>query len=434
MKVPLVKLAFRLRSAVALLGLALSACLPTKWGAGPTTFASEAEVAHALGDGPVATEAFDPKSLVDFAAPLRVRPCCAFGMDLKVKVASVHVPGYSNGNILGVEGIGRHEYNNGSVTLQSDLTRLVGIEKNGLVYTCRGGFVDTAHVRDNADLTLYLTNRIVAALPQGEIIKLDGDGAVRRIILKPVPPQIVERVGRWETAVALAQHAAFQLSIWHEISTFYGMESVPGFSEKVSAFSPEDLYSNVVGARLAGGILLNHRVHTRAEWDALMDAWIKAGLQRLGALPADLGRRAMHTVDGRWWTSQRELPDWTLVLKRQMDIRPHVVPWRLADASAPQDEVMDAACAARPKALPLDVPDRIDGHPITDFVTVDFEVGAWAPAAMPFADASIRHLTSADFPRFVEAVRAAAEPTLGRGFDNPGVMPAEGAGAARANR
>jgi hypothetical protein len=53
-------------------------------------------------------------------------------------------------------------------------------------------------------------------------------------------------------------------------------------------------------------------------------------------------------------------------------------------------------------------------------VTVDLEVGDWAPASFPFADASSRRVTHADFPRIVELVRREAQGTLGAGFDRPG--------------
>ena len=41
--------------------------------------------------------------------------------------------------------------------------------------------------------------------------------------------------------MAIARRLAFQLSIWHEIATWYGWSAVPGYPEKLSAFSPEDL-------------------------------------------------------------------------------------------------------------------------------------------------------------------------------------------------
>ena len=55
----------------------------------------------------------------------------------------------------------------------------------------------------------------------------------------------------------LAGHLAFEIAQWHEIAQWYGFQSVPGFSEEISAFSPEDLYSNLLGARLAINVILS---------------------------------------------------------------------------------------------------------------------------------------------------------------------------------
>jgi hypothetical protein len=399
---------------------ALEGCVARNWSGGKGALVSEQQVAVALGDGTAQSERFDPAALPVIPPPRHVRPCCAFGMDLEVTLGGSRVPGYATSNIIGVADLGRHEYDNGPMTLNQDLARFITVEKNGLVYTCRGGFVDTAHVRDNADLTLFLTMQIVAALPGPTVVTLKGDGATKRVVIKAIPPELMDRLGRWEVAITLAQWASYQISIWHEIVTWYGYESFPGFSEKVSAFSLEDFYSNALGARIAGGILRNQRVRTRAEWDDLVPAWIAASLQRLGALPTDLGRRAMKSVDGRWWDSHKRLPDWTLVTRRNFEIGSRVRPWRLAEADLPDDPVMSAACAPSAAALPLEIPEHLGGSAIKDLVTVDFEVEGWAPASFPFADASSRRVTNADFERLVATIRREAQTTFGAGFDRPG--------------
>ena len=413
----------RLRAvSMGLLVTALGGCLAGTWGR-PAALVSEQQVAAALGEAADSDEPFDPRTLVRINAPERVRPCCAFGMDLQVQVAGVAVPGYSVGNIIDAGDLGRHEYDNGALTLNQDLARFATLEKNGLVYTCRGGFIDTAHVRDNADLTLFLAMRIVAAMPRPAVITLEGDRTIRRVMLGEVPEELTDRFGRWEVAITLAQWASFQLSIWHEIATWYGVESVPGFSEKVSAFSPEDLYSNVLGALIAGGILRNRKVYVRAEWNVLVEAWMPAALRRLGALSPDLGRRAMKALDGRWWDSKKQLPDWTLVRRRKMDIGLQVTPWRVQDAQAPEDSVLEAACAESPALLRLAIPERVGDRKVSDLVKVDFEVDDWAPASWPFPDKKARRVTSAEIPIIVAMVHDAAQEALGPGFDEPGPLP-----------
>jgi hypothetical protein len=87
--------------------------------------------------------------------PLRthLRPCCAFGYDLQARIAFLPVLGYRLGNLKAIDEIGRHHYDSGVVTLGSEDSP-VDEEHNGLVFTCRGGFIDTAHVRDYAEWTI----------------------------------------------------------------------------------------------------------------------------------------------------------------------------------------------------------------------------------------------------------------------------------------
>ena len=72
------------------------------------------------------------------------------------------------------------------------------------------------------------------------------------MVIKPVDPEIVAAHGRRAVAVPLAQWIAFQLSTWHEIATWFGWSALSIFPEEASAFSPEDLYSNLLGIRIAG--------------------------------------------------------------------------------------------------------------------------------------------------------------------------------------
>lgn len=50
-----------------------------------------------------------------------------------------------------------------------------------------------------------------------------------------------------EEVLSLSGRIAYDLSVWHEIATWYGVSSVPLVSEQFSSFSPEDVYSNLLG-------------------------------------------------------------------------------------------------------------------------------------------------------------------------------------------
>ena len=401
---------------VGILGLTLFGCAGPNWSAGAGLLAPEQDVAEALGETSRAMEPFDPASLPDIGQPTSTRPCCGFGMDLGIAVGGARV--YTIPNIKSVEELGQHGYDNGTITFDLDLTHFATVEDDGLVYTCRGGFIDTAHVRDYADLTVFVALHLVAALPGPVVLTLPGDGAIRHVRLKALPADTMTEADRWDWAVSLAQYAVFQLSVFHELATWFGHRTTPSWSERASAFSPEDLYSNLLGIRIAGGIIRKQGVRSRRDWDASMDAWMPRALHRLGALPRKLGRRAMQDVDGVWWDSKKLLPDMLTVTRRNYALTNPLAPWRLEDAGV--DSVIEAACAGT-RALPLPIPERLaPGLAITEYLSVDFELGDWAPKDFPYREAGTRLVEASEFPRLVQAAQAEGEQLLGVGFARPG--------------
>ncbi|MFV1978615.1 MAG: DUF4056 domain-containing protein, partial [Myxococcota bacterium] len=191
--------------------------------------------------------------------PIRthLRPCCAFGTGLKVRVGAVPIPGFRIGNIIGPDEVGPHTYDSGALTRssQSGTSGFRHREGNGLLYTCRGGFIDTAHVRDYVDWTTYLAAELARNLSSGTTIEFPDEGGQRRIVSQPVSQEAIDRHGLTRIAASMAQWISFQLSIWHEIATWFGWSWTKTFPETASAFSPEDLYSNILGVKLFGATI-----------------------------------------------------------------------------------------------------------------------------------------------------------------------------------
>ena len=90
----------------------------------------------------------------------------------------------------------------------------------------------------------------------GATIELPVEGGRRRVVIRPLPPKLLELYSLRRISVNLAQWIAFELSVWHEIATAYGVTSIDLYPEYVSAFSPEDLYSNLLGAKIGGGLVM----------------------------------------------------------------------------------------------------------------------------------------------------------------------------------
>ncbi|MBW2362824.1 MAG: DUF4056 domain-containing protein, partial [Deltaproteobacteria bacterium] len=96
---------------------------------------TELGVAAALGDssdddlyikGVVTTK------IPDIPVRKSLRPCCAFGKDIRAAIAGVPVPGVKIGNIISAQDVGRHEYDSGMIQMSSDGPRAIGSsERNG---------------------------------------------------------------------------------------------------------------------------------------------------------------------------------------------------------------------------------------------------------------------------------------------------------------
>lgn len=252
------------------------------------------------------------------AAPLSppdgLRPCCAFGYNLKAQVWGIPVPFYQLGNLVDADRLGRHHYNDSAFNAVSNLMGL-GSEQLGVMYTRRGGFIDIAHVRDTADNTLFLFSQLLPRLGQQWNIDLSPELAIRRIQLNAfTPPQ--DAAQRYTLAAYLAGELAFQMAAWHEVAQWYGYQSVPGFSEEVSAFSPEDLYSNLLGSRLAIDAILQGQAVSLTAYNQAMENLLPQALHQLGAVSIRATQRQFDGIDGDWWDSHRRVPEKFLVLKR----------------------------------------------------------------------------------------------------------------------
>ncbi|MEL4016153.1 DUF4056 domain-containing protein [Dryocola clanedunensis] len=256
--------------------------------------------------------------------PESLRPCCAFGYDLHVRAIGVPIPIYQIGNVLTVSTLGHHHYNDSAFGAVKNIVGLSD-EKSGLIYTHRGGFIDIAHVRDTADNTLYLFSQIHALLGQDQRIFFSEELGLRRIQLQAFTPPAA-MAERYSLAAWLAGHLAFQMAQWHEVAQWYGFQSVPGFSEEISAFSPEDLYSNLLGARLAINVILQGQAGSVEAYDRAMDKALHSALIQLGAVNKEETEKEFRDLDGDWWNSKRRVPDKFLVLNRNYDLSENRLP------------------------------------------------------------------------------------------------------------
>jgi len=348
----------------------------------------------------------------------RLRPCCAFGTDLKVRVGAVPVPGFRIGNIIGPDDVGPHTYDSGAMTRssQAGTSGFRHREGNGLLYTCRGGFIDTAHVRDYVDWTTYLGATLARNLSTGTTIEFPDEGGQRRIVSQPVPQDAIDRHGLSRIAASMAQWIGFQLSIWHEIATWFGWSWTKTFPETASSFSPEDLYSNVLGVKLFGALIPRSSARTEYLYNSTVDSWLEVVLEHLGPVPKSVGVEAMHSVDQHWWNSSRRLPDKELTLRRNFDIDDRITPWRVPVALAP--ESLRETCGDDPNPVTISIASGMLGLKFSDWVSLQIEIDDNLAAQAPFSEIG-RSVTQADFPRIIEVIREQNREEFGPDADQP---------------
>ena len=178
-------------------------------------------------------------------------------------------------------------------------------EKLGMVYTCRGGFIDVGHVREAADRTAYLSAVTFRNL------MLDQTTFTFRVIepsrywvklsypddWNELPIEDREVIAR-DMSILLGQYFARTSLVWHEILTWYGFSSTGVFPENISAFSWEDMYSDLLGTRLAVQALRD----TEQMYDDAMTRLINEGLQDLDVQPPEIARRAAKQIEGKWFS------------------------------------------------------------------------------------------------------------------------------------
>jgi hypothetical protein len=240
---------------------------------------------------------------LSIAPPRIIRTCCGFG----VEIGFAMVPFAKKTDITSREIMGSHTFLGGKT------------EKNGNIYTRRGGFLDMGHLRDCADWTVYLYNLIKASQtnPRFVITELRNEGGAKSLVLN-VPKDFDD-----ERIIQLAGKISYDLSLWHEISTWFGASYVPLVPERFSSFSPEDMYSNLMGVHLG-----MRAIRSNLDYNEAMTYELNKMLDSLEAVNTEAETfDAMLKVNEVWYTNEKKYPSKKLVLKRYIDLHSDFSPW-----------------------------------------------------------------------------------------------------------
>lgn len=187
--------------------------------------------------------------------------------------------------------LGRHSY--------------AGSDSTGMLYTCRGGHIDLAHLRIAADWTKYL-----ADMSFEKLIKNEKEFSFRS---KPAPSMYyvkIEYPDGWldmeakerrkiarEVSLGLGRYFGYVASTWHEIVTWFGYKFVAFLPEFSSSFSWEDSYSNLLGTQLAIAAMQDPN-----GYDHAMTLGIDRELKTLGVQSPQTAKWAGEKVRGDWFS------------------------------------------------------------------------------------------------------------------------------------
>lgn len=178
-------------------------------------------------------------------------------------------------------------------------------EKNGIVYTCRGGHIDIAHLRITADWTKYLSERALKCIESGKkefsfCYKPEKSKYYVKIDYPPNFDELTEKERKQiarTVAVETGQYAAFVASTWHEILTWFGYKCIGPLPEFPSAFSWEDNYSNLLGIHV--GTKAMYRDYM--SYNKAVTMVLNEELQKLHPLPPSVAKKATEKMRGKWF-------------------------------------------------------------------------------------------------------------------------------------
>lgn len=193
-------------------------------------------------------------------------------------------------------------------------------ENDGVVYTCRGGHIDIAHLRIAADNVYYLYNKFSRHLQTGDTeftYKLNTDPST--FVYHVTFPSNFNKLSNGEkqqilheVSLELAQYGTWYMVTWHEVLTWFGMKAFYVMPQFHSAFAWEDSYSNLLGTILG----VKAMRYPGNDFNIAMTNVLKDELEKLGIQSRDVAYYASEKMRDKWFTGNIDVK----MLLRGLDI------------------------------------------------------------------------------------------------------------------
>lgn len=307
---------------------------------------------------------------LDSPPPKIIRTCCSFGADMKM----MGLPGVKITEVISVAELGTHKYLGDKKT-----------EGNGIIYTRNGGFIDMGHLRDCGDWTAYLYNQIIENRGKGFFEKTLGHEGGLKTLSLTIPETMTDA-----DAIQLAGAIAYDLSVWHEISTWYGASYIPFLPERFSSFSIEDAYSNLLGVQLS-----MKAIASELPYEEAMTQLIETKLTDLEAVETkEESLAAMEDVREIWWTRTKKLPSKKVLLERELEVYPTVQPYLVAGWSTHNSS--DFAISVPKTTATNDI--------LTNYYQLSFKLNQKVPFRKLFPERKKRLISQRDFPYILRQI------------------------------
>lgn len=196
-------------------------------------------------------------------------------------------------HFLDADSLGKHHFGNSC------------FEKNGIVYTCKGGHIDIAHARIAADNVRYLQNKAKRALLKMDRqfeFKLKVEPSTYYLTLD-YPPNWEKLSKKEKTRIAdelsieMGTYCVYIMTTWHEVLTWFGFKSMAFIPEQPSAFSWEDVYSNIFGIKV-GEMALKDEKHS---YNKAVTIALRKELKSFGIQSKKTARKASDKMRGTWY-------------------------------------------------------------------------------------------------------------------------------------
>lgn len=298
-----------------------------------------------------------------------IRMCCAFGTNIKV----FGLPFFTLNKIVNINTLGNHQYLNGKT------------ENNGIIYTKQAGFIDIAHVRDQADWTAYIYYQL-SKMPKGVTQELQlGHELGKKVISIKIPLNSTEN-----DLINIAGHISYQLATWHEIASWFGATKAPILNERFSSFSFEDNFSNALGVYLGTQALVSTEDYNQA-----MDRVLLRYLQEAEAATNDtITETAMLHLAQKYWNPQKSIPNKKLLLERNYNYSHRITPTVFEKQSV------------NPIELITSTEHQI---PFSEVYTLTFQAGYRFPIKKVFPKREGRLIRTQDFTQIIEYIKTQVE-------------------------